>query len=198
MLFDEEKANEIVEKYGLSKNIIAIWRSNNQIPNKYNKKEYTIYTEMANKHIPLIRKKIYKIMETRKLKLVVMNDICGFPKNKLSREIQKEGVLKYEEYMRLIENMSSIKYQTEKALEALKNKNKNFLDNYFNNEMLNIMALFENNLMIYTKITQSRKNARKAFPFEYANEIERCLFTFLLELKFLIIYLYYQAEFSFL
>lgn len=196
MLFDEEKAKEIVEKYGLSKNKIAIWRSNNHIPNKYDKKEYSIYTDMANKHIPLIRKQIYKIMETRKLKLVVVNDICGFPKNKLSREIQKQGVLKYDEYIRLIENMNSIKRQTEKALEALKTKNKNFLDNYFNNEMLNLMALFENNLIIYTKITQSRKNARKAFPFEYTNDIERCLFTLLLELKFLIIYLYYQAEFS--
>lgn len=196
MLFDEEKAKDIVEKYGLSKNKIAVWRSNNNIPNKYNKKEYSIYSDMANKQIPIIRKQMFKIMEARKLKLVVVNDICGFPKNKLSREIQKKGVLKYDEYIRLIESMNSIKRQTEKALEALKSKNKNCLDNYFNNEMLNLMALFENNLIIYTKITQSRKNARKAFPFEYTNDIERCLFTLLLELKLIIIYLYYQAEFS--
>ncbi|NLE63855.1 MAG: hypothetical protein GX612_08470, partial [Bacteroidales bacterium] len=46
MLFDEEKAKDIVEKYGLSKNKIAVWRSNNNIPNKYNKKEYSIYSDM--------------------------------------------------------------------------------------------------------------------------------------------------------
>jgi len=180
----------------LSKNKLAIWRSNNQIPNKYNKKNYNVYSYLVSKHIPLIRKQIYKIMEARKLKLVVVNDICGFPKNKLSREIQKQGVLKYDEYIRLIESMNSIKRQTEKALEALKNKNKNYLDNYFNNEMLNIMALFENNMVIYTRITQSRKNSTRAFPFEYSNDIERCLSTFLFELKFLIVYLHYQAEFS--
>ncbi len=92
--------------------------------------------------------------------------------------------------------IDNVKIQTEKALEALKKKNKDYLDIYFANDMINVMALFENDKLIYTKVNQSKKSSKKAFPFEHANDLERFLFTLLLELKFLIVYLHYQAEFS--
>ncbi|MDD2623054.1 MAG: hypothetical protein WC142_08550 [Bacteroidales bacterium] len=196
MIFDEERAKEIIERYGLSSNKLAIWRSNNHIPNKYNKKDYSVYTGIIYDNIPLMRSQINKIMQTRKLKLTVVNDMSGFGKNKLNRVVQEQGTLKHDEYLRLIEVIDNVKIQTEKALEALKKKNKDYLDIYFANDMINVMALFENDKLIYTKVNQSKKSSKKAFPFEHANDLERFLFTLLLELKFLIVYLHYQAEFS--
>lgn len=35
MIFDEKKAKEVIEKYGLSEKTLPVWRKRNTIPNKY-------------------------------------------------------------------------------------------------------------------------------------------------------------------
>ena len=198
MIFEEEKAIEIIEKYGLPKKQLAIWRSSNHIPNKYNKKDYSVYTDMIYQQDNLIFSQVAKIIQTRKLKQSVLNDICGFSKNKLNRVVQQEGMLSYDEYIRLIEECNKIKEFTVKAYDALKFQNKELLDLFFSLEAINVMAICENNNVLYTKINQSKNSAKKNFPFEYLEDLDRCMYTFLLEIKLLIVYLRFRAEFTFL
>jgi hypothetical protein len=196
MNFDENKAKELINKYSLSKKNLYIWRKNNHIPDIYDYKDTSVYKNMIERHIPLLRSHTYTLLNTRKIKQTILNDVSGLGRNKLNRVMLDQGSLSYEEYLSLIDVIFDIKVQTEQAIDALRNKMKEPLHNYFSQEIINVMAVFQNNNEVYMKVNQSKKNHGRTFPFEYADLIEGYLHVFLLELKFLLVYLHYQAEFS--
>ncbi|MFA5566967.1 MAG: hypothetical protein WC142_07365 [Bacteroidales bacterium] len=196
MVFDEFKAAEIIDKYGIPKTKLAIWRSRNAIPNKYFKENFSPIHELLKSFNTFDIAHIQTIINAKKIKLLAINEECRFSKNKIYRAIHRQTRLNYDEVMQLIYEGNKLKKLTKQAINALLDRDKDILMEFFNHKALNIKAILNENQTLINKIKKCIHSKKTPFPFEHAFEIEKQLNIFLLEIKFIIIFLYYQSEFD--
>lgn len=196
MVFDEFKATEIIEKFGLPKTNLAIWRSRNAIPNKYFSDGYSPVNELIRSFNIIDFSYVISIINTKKFKLSIINDECGFSKNKIQRVLKKQTRFTYNDYMSLIYEGNNLKKITQQAIQALLDCDKDTLMDFFNHKAFETLAICNGNNSLANKIKKIRYYPKTPFPFEYAFELEKHLNILLLELKFIIVYLHFRAEFD--
>ncbi|MFA7401540.1 MAG: hypothetical protein WCZ21_03305 [Bacteroidales bacterium] len=196
MVFDEFKATEIIEKFGLPKAKLAIWRSRNAIPNKYFNEGYSPVNELLKSFKIIDFSFILSLINSKKIKLSVINNECGFSSNKVQRAIKRQTKLTYNDYMALIYEGNNLKKITQQAIQALLDRDKDTLMDFFNHKAIHILAICNGNISLANKIKTIRYYPKTPFPFEYAFELDKYLNILLLELKFIIVYLHFRAEFD--
>lgn len=196
MVFDELKATDIIEKFGLPKTKIAIWRSRNAIPNKYFNIDYSPVNELIKSFNYIDFSYVISIINTKKFKLSIINDECGFSKNKIHRVIKRQTRFTYNDYMLLIYESDNLKKITQQAIQALSDHDKDRLMDFFNHKAFDTTAICNGNSNLADKIKKIRYFPKSPFPFENAFEIDKYLNLLLIEIKFIIVYLHFRAEFD--
>jgi hypothetical protein len=73
MIFNEEKAKEIIEKFGLNPNTYKTWKSRNIIPDKYEKENYKFKAKAVI--APADNEKAHEVMTRRLVSVLKLNAI---------------------------------------------------------------------------------------------------------------------------
>ena len=98
--------------------------------------------------------------------------------------------------MSLIYEGNNLKKITQQAIQALLDRDKDTLMDFFNHKAIHILAICNGNISLANKIKTIRYYPKTPFPFEYAFELDKYLNILLLEIKFIIVYLHFRAEFD--
>jgi hypothetical protein len=70
MIFDEKKAKEVIEKYGLSEKTLTVWRKRNTIPNKYFDSNYVKKEAITSKPELILQNRISLLIKSKKIEYV--------------------------------------------------------------------------------------------------------------------------------
>lgn len=184
MTFDEIIAKEIIEKFSLSEKTLPVWRNRGSIPDKYSKANYVKQAVITSKKDLIMQNRISLLIKSKKIETGVLNDLCGLRTGKLTDVALGKSTFSEEDIIRVKAEIIKLKNKTKKALEALKYENKRVLDDYFNNNAINILALCDYNRDIQSRIIRSKNSKLTNFPFQHKIEIEKYFYVFLLELNF--------------
>jgi uncharacterized protein YfkK (UPF0435 family) len=79
--FDEQKAIEVIKKFGLAENTLRVWKTRGGIPAKYLQEGYKPPTE-ASKADEIIEKRITNILKSGLLNATVVTELAGVPVQK--------------------------------------------------------------------------------------------------------------------
>lgn len=90
MEYTEEKAREIIERYGLSPTAMKVWRTRGAIPNKYNNPGYTP-TEKASKADKVILARLAEVIGRGYINFSVLCEIARADKQAVYDAMRGKG-----------------------------------------------------------------------------------------------------------
>ena len=108
MEFDEEKAREIVAKYGLSEKTILVWKSRNRIPDKYADENYNPAPE-ASKADRIILSRIKNLKEAGCINFAILAELAGVDKQCLYDAVRGKGRIGKEELGKVVMELKKLK-----------------------------------------------------------------------------------------
>lgn len=128
MEFDEEKAREIVAKYGLSEKTILVWKSRNRIPDKYADENYNPAPE-ASKADRIILSRIKELKEAGCINFAVLAELAGVDKQCLYDAIRGKGRIGKDELEKVVLELKKLKVFIKNNLQNRPAALKRLMDN---------------------------------------------------------------------
>jgi len=188
MEFTEEKAIEIIEKMGLDKNTIRVWRTRNSIPNKYLKMSSPAI-KIKGEHDLQAQKDIIRVLfrgDDTKINISSLARLANVNSQRLKDIVRgKSGLLTTDELLALKKAINILRIEAKDILDKLNKcrfevpqsleiKIRNF---YYRKEIHSKRFFHEN---IYHKIEGFARKAR-CFPTEEFALIKDAFALFLIE-----------------
>jgi len=79
MEFSEEKATEIIEKFGLDVKTIRVWRTRGTIPEKYNNPDFEIRTPVTERAELIRQERVCEILRMSEINIPVFQELIKSP-----------------------------------------------------------------------------------------------------------------------
>lgn len=136
MEFDEEKAREIVAKYGLSEKTILVWKSRNRIPDKYADENYNPAPE-ASKADRIILSRIKELKEAGYINFAVLAELAGVDMQRLYDAVRGKGRIGKDELEKVVLELKKLKA---------------FINNNLQNRPAVLKRLMDNKLIKYYSV----------------------------------------------
>ena len=108
MEFNEEKAREIVAKYGLSEKTILVWKSRNRIPDRYSDESYQPVPE-ASKADKIILARIKDLKKNECINFTVLAELAGVDMQRLYDAVRGKGRIGKEELGKVVMELKKLK-----------------------------------------------------------------------------------------
>lgn len=115
MEFNEQKAIEIIEKYGLSETTLRIWKLRNSIPDKYTKDDYKPREIVDNDYLTNYK----RLLETLKNEAVNTNTIAraaDVSTNKINDALRNKVKLSNADFIKMKSEINALKIFVAKCI----------------------------------------------------------------------------------
>ena len=188
MEFDDKIAADIVDKFGLDKKTINVWKTRNKIPDKYFKEGFSIEKKTKNEYYEQLTKDVKKIFSYGKLNINAFARLVNISNYKFKDFIYKDIMLGDDNFLLVKKAINKIRLDAKLLLEAIQkyqlrdeNTQKKVKDFYKRKEIY-FYNILEKNNDTYGKI-ESYCCGRRTFPDDKVSDIEHALLIFIAELS---------------
>lgn len=147
MEFNEEKAREIVAKYGLSEKTIFVWKSRNRIPDKYMDEGYRPVPE-ASKADRIVLERIKGLKENGYINFAVLSELAGVDTQCLYDAVRGKSRIGKEDIGRTVLELKKLKA---------------FINNNLQNRPAALKRLMDNKLIKYYSVNGKDEWAKSMY-----------------------------------
>lgn len=186
MEFNEEKAKEIVLKHNLDEKTIRVWRTRNNIPNKYLNPELGINIPVKGEKQVQELKRIKAILANEKLNIASIARLSDIPATKIKDVLRGKSNFSANDLICLKKAITSLKIAVANVLSALEaarypNFPERQLSELYKRSELSFFVVLNRDRSVYSKIeAMSNRNIR--FPSEHIDAIKQALAILSIEL----------------
>jgi hypothetical protein len=185
MVFDEERAVEIVKEFGLNESTIKVWRTRGKIPDRYFRAGFQIKEKAKGEQDDQSFRDIKKIFSYGKINIVTAGRMMGINEYRLRDILYKDIIPLKEELLAIKKAIRLFRIEAKEILSLLNrertseiglNKMKAFLHR---NEINRVVFL--GNKEIAKAIADLTYGKRVVFPKEYENDVVQAFAVFITE-----------------
>ena len=184
--FDEQKAKDVVQKYGLNIQIISVWRSRGKIPDRYFFEGFQMKGEkvIGEKDAQTLRD-IERIFGYGKININAICRLLGLKKTRVMDILFNDIIATKNELLRIKKAIIMLRIEAQETLTLL-NKNElseitqNKIRNFFSRTEIKTYCLFENK-QTAKRLQDWLERKRKTFLYEKVNDIKDALMVFITE-----------------
>jgi len=143
MKFIEEKAKEIVLKYGLSETTIKVWRTRGAIPNKYLDDNF-VPRKTINRGDSLKHDRILSLIKSGQLNLKVFSELTKLPEMRFHDAARKGVLLSEQDLLTCQVELKRLKIEVSKTFETFSPR---LLKKLLNNPLIAYSVVIKNEQM---------------------------------------------------
>lgn len=153
MEYTEEKAREIIEKYGLSSTTMKVWRTRGDIPDKYNNPEHTP-TEKASKADKIILARLAELNSRGYINFTALCDVAKVNKQVIYDAMRMKGRVNKNDLDKIVLELKKLRV---------------FIKNNLSNNSAKLKALLDNKMLKFYVIN-GKDNWAKSMYWAMSNE----------------------------
>jgi len=189
MIFNEQTAKEVIEKFGLNKSMGSVWAHRGKIPERYFKDGFKIGTKAKGEQAKQAIKEYRRIASFGKLNFESICRLIGIKHSRFMDFIYNDIIATEEELLLLKKAINAIRIEARELLTEL-NKGKiseitqKKLKSFLKRDEIKVFVLIENKVLANT-INDWLLGKRSVYPVEHQNAIEQALLVFITETSML-------------
>jgi len=185
MIFEEEKAAEIIKKYGLNETTLKVWKSRGKIPERYLKEGFELKDKAQGERDDQVFRDIKRIFDYGKINVMSVSRLLEIKESRM-RDILYNDIMPTKDELLAIKK--AIKMLRIEAIEIMSLMNRlrvseeaiKKLKGFLSRQEIKCILLFENRKTGKTMLDW-QNGRRKSYPAEYKNEVLQALGVFITE-----------------
>jgi hypothetical protein len=187
MNFDEEKAREIVERFGLSESTIKVWKTRGSIPNKYANPDYTQPAKVSGVKDERLEERIKTILSNQKLNKSKLAELAGIDLQRMKGYYSNRVRMTPGDLIELKKAINHLKIDAIKAVNDLANRQVGFsvtVKRFVEREEVSLQTLLKGDISRYNEVYgRLKKGTEVGTPHPTIAFLRECIAEFITELN---------------